>query len=191
MIYGAPNVLLRVFEETAAIAELFRKESLNNIPHAFAGLFGWIIGFCNSHGIDLANATFNKYHGACPNCGQELHCVCISAETKPEKWLEKKDAKMPMSLPEWQKMFENIYGRVNRVAGRDKCWQHILEELGEISRAARINIRRDLEDELADSFAWICAFCNTFGFDLEQAVLARYPEACDRCKQKKCICPRE
>lgn len=189
-MYGSSNLLLHVFEETAVIAESFRKEDHSAVVPAIARFFGWLVGFCNNEGIDLAAAIFGKYHGCCPYCGRVKHCVCISAETKPKKWLQRKNAAMPESLPAWQEMFKNIFGRVNKVAGRDKCWLHLHEELGEVSRAFRLKERKNLQDELADVFAWLCAFCNNSGISLKDAVLQLYGGKCDVCKQEKCCCPR-
>jgi len=189
-LYGSSNLLLHVFEETAVIAESFRKEDHKDIYPAIARFLNWLLGFCNSEGVDLSDAIFAKYHGACPYCGRPMHCTCISAETKPRKWRrQKKNVMMPDSLQAWQDMFKNIYGRVNKVAGREKCWLHLHEELGEVSRAFRLKERVNLRDELADVFAWLVAFCNNSGIGLEFAILRHYPGKCDVCGKKQCQCP--
>lgn len=188
-LYKPADLLLHVFEETSFVAESFRKEDEDGVPGAVARLFGWLMAFCNMERIDFAKAVFGKYHGACPYCGKSRHCVCISAETKPGKWLVGK-RKMPQTFLEWQKMFLDIYGRVNKVAGREKCWMHVLEELGEVSKASRLNQKQALKDEIADAFAWIVAFCNNLNLDLERVILAEYPFKCDACKQIICECPK-
>lgn len=189
-IYGSSNLLLHVFEETAIIAESFRKEYHEDLIPTIARLFGWLVGFCNNEGIDLTIVIFGKYHGACPYCGRAKHCVCIGAERKPKGWLKKKNAITPASLPAWQEMFKSIYGRVNAIAGREKCWLHLHEELGEVSRAFRLKERRNLGDEIADAFAWLVAFCNNSRIDLESAVLGQYQNRCDVCKREECRCPK-
>lgn len=189
-MYGSANLLLRVLEETAVIAELFRKEDQSSLPQAIAHFFGWLIGFCNNEGIVLEDAVFDKYHGVCPNCGKVLHCSCISSEAKVKRWRSKINAAMPQTLPDWQEMFKNIYGRINKVAGKEKCWLHLLEELGEVSRVFRLKERDNLKDEIADVFAWLVAFCNNAGINLESAILDCYQGKCDACNKKKCECPR-
>ena len=189
-MYSSADILLHVFEETAVVAEVFRKESLEDFASSVARLFGWLIGFCNNEHIDLASAIFRKYHGCCPYCGLKANCMCISSETKPSKWLPWKYADMPDTLPKWQRMFERIYGNVNKVAGRDKCWLHFQEELGEVSRAFRLKERDHLRDELADAFAWLVAFCSNCRLDLENIVLNRYTGKCDTCHSKQCNCPK-
>ncbi len=188
-LYSSSDLLLHVFEETAVIAESFRKEDRKDLDSAIARLLSWLLGFCNAEGIDLSDAIFGKYHGACPYCGRPMHCTCISAETKTKKWRQKKNVIMPQSLHAWQDMFKNIYGRVNKVAGREKCWLHLHEELGEVSRAFRLKERINLKDELADVFAWLVAFCNNLGIGLEFSILKCYSGRCDVCGKKQCQCP--
>jgi len=53
-LYDSENLLLRVFEETAVIAEIRRKEDHDGLGAAIAGFFGWLLGFCNNEGIGLA-----------------------------------------------------------------------------------------------------------------------------------------
>ena len=189
-IYSLADLLLHVFEETAVIAESFRKEDHTDIPKAVAQFFGWLIAFCNGQEINLPKAIFDKYHGACPYCGKSKNCICISSETKPKKWYRNSRPEMPQFLPEWQLMFHNIYGRVNRIAGREKCWLHVNEELGEISRAFRLGQKKPLRDEIADVFAWLVAFCNHMKIDIEEAVLNEYPTKCNVCDRDKCCCPK-
>jgi len=189
-LYSPADLLLHVFEETAVIAESFRKEDHSNVPKAIARFFGWLIGFCNSQGITLSKAVFDKYHGACPYCGKTTNCICISAETKPKAWHRNSGRKMPQFLFQWQTMFADIYGRVNRVAGMEKCWLHVHEELGEISQAFRLKQQKPLRDEIADVFAWIVAFCNRMKIDIGKAIVDEYPEKCDICGKDKCCCPK-
>jgi NTP pyrophosphatase (non-canonical NTP hydrolase) len=189
-MYGSSGLLLRVFEETAAVAEALRKEYHKDLVPVIARFFAWLLGFCTNEHINLDEAVFGKYHGACPYCGRTMHCLCISVETKPKEWRRKKNTTMPKSLPAWQEMFKKIYGRVNTIAGTEKCWLHIHEELGEVSRAYRLKARGNLRDELADVFAWLAAFCNNSRIDIESAVLERYQGRCDVCAKEKCRCPK-
>lgn len=189
-IYSAAHLVLRIYEETSRMAEIFRKEADTEIAPNIVHFFGWLIGFCNNEGIDLAEAVFNKYHGACPYCGRAKDCSCISRETKVVKWRRKEGAVMPTSLPDWQAMFRKIYGRMNKAIGKHKVWDHLLEEIGEVSKESRHKRQNELRDELADVFAWLIAFCNNSGIDLETAILSHYPGRCDVCGESKCNCPK-
>ena len=186
--YSAKDLILRLFEEAAIITEALRRESEEEIPSHIACFFGWLFAFCNDQEIDLGRAIFSKYGGVCPYCGQERNCVCISNETKPRAWKKDPAQKMPVSLQEWLQIFERIYGRINKVAGREKVWLHVAEELGEISRAFRFNQNREIQEELADLFAWLAAFCNLLKINLPEATYSAYPEKCITCNHEVCRC---
>lgn len=189
-LYDKRDLLLHVFEEAAAVSESFRKENGDETNVAVARLFGWLFAFLNYCDIDLATAVFEKYHGCCPNCGSEKNCICIGVEAKPKKWFRKEDAIMPRTLDEWQGFFGRIFGNVNRVAGEEKCWLHVGEELGEISRATRLEHAQELRHEIADTFAWLVALCNCRRINISNAIISVYPGRCDVCKEEKCRCPK-
>lgn len=187
-LYSPADLLLHVFEETAIIAESQRKEDSTEIGFAVAHFFGWLLAFCDRLEIDLGKAIFSKYAGICPYCGREENCVCISSEKKPDEWFKNPDGSLPETLPEWQSMFRKIYGKINQVAGKQKVWLHVHEELGEVSKAFRLKKEQPLKEELADIFAWLVAFCNLSRIDLDVLIFATYPYRCDVCKKAKCQC---
>lgn len=189
-MYSSTDLLLHVFEEASAVAEEARKEDADKIKYPTVRLFAWLVAFCNQEGLNIAEATFSKYHGLCPYCGRKKNCICISTEAKPAVWFKDPSAKKPVRCSEWQEMFSRIYGNVNKVAGREKAWDHVLEELGELSRAYRLNRKKDMRAELADTFAWFIAFCNHLHIDLFEWVMRVYDHQCDVCKKEKCRCPK-
>lgn len=192
--YTPQDLLLHVFEETAKINEGFRKEATAEILESIPGLLIWFLAFCSMADIDLEQAVWRKYHGCCPYCGAGQHCSCISREAKPTVWYQNEMAIMPISLSSWQEMFKGIYGRLNALIGLAKVWDHLLEELGETSRAFRLSFRpndsQELLGEVADAFAWLCSFCNSLKVDLSEIAYAQYPGVCDTCRQPKCACPK-
>lgn len=189
-LYTSADLLLHMIEETAIIAEALRKENLAEIPKAIGHFFGWFCAFCTQGGLDLGQVVFEKYQGICPYCGKRENCICISEETKPRKWRRNSKGKIPLSLGGWQTMFDKIYGRINRVAGRERVWFHVNEELGEASQAFRLEEVGALKREIADIFAWFVAFCNQLSINLSDAIWKVYPYRCDVCRQKKCCCPK-
>jgi len=56
------------------------------------------------------------------------------------------------------------------------------------ARAASAFPSENIEEELADCFAWIGALANLYGVDLERAFLKKYPGVCPTCGKKPCIC---
>ena len=186
--YTPADLLLHVVEETSAIAESLRKED-GALETPLAHLFSWLVVFTTSLRIDVEKAIFQKYQGLCPYCGRKRNCICISSEKKPSQWFRDHSVKVPSSLAEWQNFFNRIYGNVNKVTGRNKIWLHLLEEIGELSKAFRIKKRRVIREELADVFAWFFSFSNRLGLDLEKIVSQTYPGRCDVCRKTKCRCP--
>lgn len=189
-LYHPTDLLLHVFEEASAIAEIMRKESHNDLGKAIVKLLAWLLAFCSSKKINLAEAAFSKYRGVCPNCGKNRHCICIGVEKKPRRWVHDPDAEKPTTCTQWLRMFREIYGNVNKIAGRDKTWNHLLEELGEVSRAYRLNQQQFLREELADTFAWFCSLCNHLEVRFFQEALKLYPGKCDVCRKPRCRCPK-
>jgi len=109
--------------------------------------------------------------------------------TKPKVYEKDPKAKCPTNLKEWQKMFDMIYGPMNKACGLQKCWLHVHEELCEVSGAYRLGKRRELRNELADLFAWFMSYCNWQELPLGEIVLNLYDERCDTCGKEKCRCP--
>lgn len=97
---------------------------------------------------------------------------------------------VPGDLHDWQEMFLRIYGKINRVAGLIRVWLHVHEELGELSRAFRLESRSEIEREMADVFAWLMSFCNIFQVKIDEIVWIAYPGVCGTCQQKQCQCPK-
>lgn len=186
--YTAADLLLHVIEQTAEIAESFRKEE-KLAEVLLAHFFVWIVSFADRIEIDVEDATFRKYHGLCPYCGKKQNCICISSETKPKRWHRDNHAKRPNSLNMWQKFFDRVYGNVNKVAGRDKVWLHLLEEVGEVSKDFRLKNKKGISEELADTFAWFFSLCNRLNVDLDKVIFNTFPGRCDVCKNTKCSCP--
>lgn len=64
----------------------------------------------------------------------------------------------------------------------------LVEEIGEIAEAILREESENIEEELADCFAWIGALANLYGVNLEEAFLKKYLSMSPTCKQKPCIC---
>jgi NTP pyrophosphatase (non-canonical NTP hydrolase) len=186
--YIPTDLLLHVEEEAAKIDEALRKEKNEEILVPLARLFCWFLSFCTSIGVDLEEAVFDKYQGICPYCGREENCLCITEEKKPSQWFRNPSAAVPATLDEWQIFFEKIYGRINKMNWQIQVWLHFHEELGESSRALRL--KEKTKEEIADSFAWLIAFCNKQNIKLAKLVYGVYPGKCDRCGKERCQCPK-
>jgi len=191
--YTESDLLLHIQEEAALIDEGLRKIDENGrqeIINALPKFFCWLLSFCNMAGIDLETVISGKYSGCCPYCGREKNCMCITGDVKPSQWHALDARKIPCNLPEWQIMFFDIYGKINKISPLIHIWLHVHEELGEFSREWRLGNRSEAFDEMADSFAWLMAFCNKLGVNLGDLTWEAYPRACNVCKKKECQCPK-
>lgn len=90
-----------------------------------------------------------------------------------------------------QKMIERIYGERDRKRGAFKTFLWLVEEVGELAEALRKNSREDIEEEIADTYAWLLSLCNVLNIDLEIVFKDKYPGICPRCKKEVCECPEE
>ncbi|MFA5013725.1 MAG: hypothetical protein WC520_04180 [Candidatus Paceibacterota bacterium] len=188
--YSDAEILLHVVEQLAVTAEELRKENYQKVIASLPYLFVWLLGFCNRMNICLEEAVWSKYPGICPYCGAEKNCVCISTDTKPKEWIKNPNGVMPKNITEWQVMFFDIYGRINKMIGVEKTFYHFIEELGESSKEFRLKENKKLREELADSFAWFIAVCNNLKIDFEDELLKAYPGVCSHCREEKCRCSK-
>lgn len=183
------DLLLHIQEEAAKIDEGIRKNNEREIINALPNFFCWLLSFCNIYGIDLETVVLAKYNGCCPYCGKEENCMCITMDQKPSKWYSTLNSPRISTLNDWQKMFQRIYGRINKIPWPIQLWLHVHEELGEFRREIRLKNDSEAADELADCFAWLIAFCNRIGVNLGEIVWRAYPGMCPVCGKEKCLCP--
>ncbi len=95
-----------------------------------------------------------------------------------------------MTLAQFQRLIEANYGAKDRGRGLEGTFMWFTEEVGELSRALRRNVRgRELDDEFADVLAWLSTLASIAGVDLEAAARAKYADGCPRCRATPCRCP--
>jgi NTP pyrophosphatase (non-canonical NTP hydrolase) len=84
----------------------------------------------------------------------------------------------------------NKYHNTIARRGPDKCFQRLVEEVGEVAKALRNGDPANLAEELGDCQAWLFTVASANGIDLNNAYMLKYGnETCFRCQQEKCICP--
>ena len=92
-----------------------------------------------------------------------------------------------MILREFQKNIDSIFGDRDKRRGISKSFNHLVEEIGELSQAMRKNDRDKIEKEFSDVFAWLMTCANLVDIDIENAA-GRFFGKCPRCLSEKCIC---
>jgi NTP pyrophosphatase (non-canonical NTP hydrolase) len=79
------------------------------------------------------------------------------------------------------------YGERDSARGTAATMAWLLEELGELARAARKGTRAEQVHELSDVLAWVASLANQLGLSLEEAA-ARYADGCPKCQATPCRC---
>lgn len=92
-----------------------------------------------------------------------------------------------MTIREFQKNIDNIFGTRDKKRGISKSFNHLVEEVGELSQAMRKNDKEKIEKEFSDVFAWMMTCANLIDIDIEKAV-ERFWETCPKCLGVKCSC---
>ena len=94
----------------------------------------------------------------------------------------------PIGLGEFQKKIEAIYGAKDQARGVEGTYFWFAEEVGELTRALRRNDLGNLEEEFADTLAWLVTLASMKGVDMEVAVERKYGQGCAECKRTPCVC---
>ncbi len=189
--YTPEDLALRLSEEMSFIAECLRKEAYEELVERLPRFYLWFLAFCSMTSLSLEGAIWEKYHGCCPYCGALKNCFCISNETKSEHLHRAEDASKPVTLKEWQDFFFDLYGKINKLLPTVTVGLHLAEEVGEVSRAFRLQERegeKPLHDEVADVMAWLFALSSKLSIDLEEVTWRTYPGVCDVCGKEQCEC---
>ncbi|MEM3713059.1 MAG: MazG nucleotide pyrophosphohydrolase domain-containing protein [Thermoproteota archaeon] len=215
-IYGERNrgmmneeIWLHVVEEVAELTEDLRKThikprynkkgELEGVLVNFADIFAWLCAFVTRHG-SLEEIVWHKFPNICPYCFADKDCLCIARmsymdKEEREKYLEthrKNKNNFPQKLDDWKKMFDRIYGNINRVQSIEQIGFHMTEEVGEVAREIRLRRKEELKEEIADVFAWLiaiilkCEAITNEEFNLADLLWQRFPNKCHRCGSKPC-----
>ncbi len=98
----------------------------------------------------------------------------------------------PLTLDEWQDMFEKIYTKRNDGQEIALIWLHVVWELGSIAKDMRKGDAGSLRTNLPNLFAWLCAASSKLRIKLSAVVWKKYPGVCPYCKKdSRCICLSE
>jgi NTP pyrophosphatase (non-canonical NTP hydrolase) len=94
-----------------------------------------------------------------------------------------------MEVKDAQDLIRNIYLNRDRKRGLERTLLRTFQELAELSDAIhKEKSMRDIEDEIADVFAWVISIANLLDIDLEHVLISKYNNACSRCGKNPCEC---
>ncbi len=77
-----------------------------------------------------------------------------------------------MDIKEAQRFIDEVYGKMDRERGINADLVWLGEELGELFKAVRED--SNIEEEIADVFAWLLSVANVLGIDVEEAFRKKY-----------------
>ena len=180
------------------------------VPETFVTkALAWWFALCGKVGIrSVEDLLWCKYPNVCPYCLNNPHnpteCKKIKLKTKDPNWqslmAKGKDSKRPVSLTDWQNMFNSLY-RASDTDTYEITFARFTEELGELSEAVRVfDIAPGFFiSEAADLFAWLMKVANVISYKrldkeldplvLEEELFSAYPDRCKECRRRICACP--
>lgn len=190
-IYGARNSDLRdtdlwlhVVEEAGELAEGLRKIRIadKEFRDGIVDTYAWLCSFAGRYG-SFDDMVWGKYPSKCIYCRQNI-CTCNGER-------EQNGATgRPGNLNEWQRTLYVIYGQGNNERSLDEIAFHLFEEIGEVAKALRKKDKKEIVEEVADSFAWLIAVVNRHDPEIriDDMVYNRYSDKCPHCNMKPCRC---
>lgn len=99
----------------------------------------------------------------------------------------------PLTVDQFQTMYEHIYGQVNRGNYDDKdLILRLIEETTEAMELARKDKRHEFYTRLPRIYSWFNAVANRFNINLQEALWKKYPGVCPYClREQNCACQIE
>ncbi len=95
-----------------------------------------------------------------------------------------------MDSQEAQNLIRRIYYTRDKKRGIEHTLLRTFQELAELSDAInKEKPMQEIQDELADVYAWVLSIANLLGIDVGGALLKKYNNACSRCGKAPCVCP--
>jgi NTP pyrophosphatase (non-canonical NTP hydrolase) len=189
-----------------------RKKKRENVTvtDALRKALGWYFPLLAKFNIaSVEGLVFRKFPYACPYCRLTPHrdaeCKLVRGTSTTVDHLAvsrlyiENNEKRPVTLDDWQKMFQEIYPREADDRGRSTIG--LLEELGELAEAIRVYEKypKYFMGEAADTFSYIMGIANEHAlrlrqdedviFSFEEEFLRRYPGLCVQCGSRICNCP--
>jgi len=92
-----------------------------------------------------------------------------------------------MNLPDLQQLIRDMYDHKDRKRGTSGTFVWFVEEIGELASAIQSKDPDALQEEFADTLAWLATLANLCEVDLAQA-MEKYANGCPGCGQMKCAC---
>jgi len=93
-----------------------------------------------------------------------------------------------MQIGEFEDMVGRIYWHRDSRRSVEQNYIHLVEEVGELGSAIVRSDRASIEEELADTLAWLVTVASVLKVDLDRVATRRYNNACPKCRSLPCRC---
>ena len=97
-----------------------------------------------------------------------------------------------MDTKDAQDLMREIYLERDKETGIEGVLMRTFEELEELREAISEKKGKDnIQEEVADVFAWLCSLANLLDIDLSEALIRKYPDTCSKCGKAPCECEQK
>ena len=93
-----------------------------------------------------------------------------------------------MELKEIQEVIWKTYKHHDTRRGLQKTLEWFVTETYELTKAIEKGDKEEIEEEIADTLAWLISVTNLLGIDIERSFLRRYGDGCPKCGSSPCKC---
>lgn len=152
----------------------------------------WFMSTLNKLHINLEDEVWKRFPHLCSYCAS-CPCVCKETKTESRKDIPIDNNKRPVTMGDFQLMFERIYPSESRTL--DQAGIHLAEELGEFSEALlayrgqhKNKLFHEVMKESADAFSCIIGVFNSLKLSLPKELSEMFSENCHACKKSPCEC---
>lgn len=195
-LYGDGDLIRRLFEVTALLGKVARKDRRELFGLHVADVFSWYSALANRLDLDVQEIMWIKFPGVCSYCLRNERCACgIDHPPEPaerDKMLRAlvRDRKRrePQMLSDHQHFHRTMYAWKHEGGDPVKIVQHIEEEIAEVSEALRRKDTDNVAKEMADVLSWLLTFCNRMDIELADVMWRIYPYECRKCEEERCVC---
>lgn len=167
--------LARVFARIVAVDEFFRTG--------------------NRH-LPFVKLLCQKYPmKGCSYCKNKPCCCLADRRNSSELDDSSLELQKKWSIDMWQTNLAEVYEKVNEHMPWGTMYGHLTTEIIEIQQVHYNTFKFSQDElvvmhakELADTFAWTCAFATKLGISLGEAVEKVYGQGCGGCGHEECKC---
>lgn len=172
-----------------------RKNNLEQTKKNLIISFSFFMSILNRIEVSVEEETWKRFPNVCSYCNS-LPCACKEKHTEFRQEVSILDSNKPLTLKDFQDMFERIYPSATRTL--EHAGVHLAEEMGEFSEAIWAyrseRTEKDFDKiklEVADYMSCIMGVFNSLNLDLAVEISKMYKKNCHECNTSPCSCSHE